>query len=208
MTIDQSTFKLGDGCYFEEKIAKSLIVLHFTAGFSASGAVNYWKMQKNGVSTPYILDRNGLIYQTYDPQYWSYHLGFKGTHAHDKRSIPIEIVNIGPLKLKNGILYCWPNNFTTAYCKESETQFYVKKPYRGFDYFASFTPQQMSVLPELVSSVATTYGISKILPPKEKRGEFDIAEFVGWKGIWDHAACRVDKFDLGPAFDWSILENI
>ena len=211
MKLDTTTLKLPEDCYFQEKLAKNMIVLHFTAGSTAKGAANYWSVSKNKVSAPYLLDTDGTIYQTYDPAMWSYHLGFKGTWAHDKRSVAIEIVNIGPLVRKGDALYCWVNNFGKKYCDISETDKYVDlggTEYRGYSYFASFTKPQMDVLPELVSSITDQFKIQKKLPPKESRGAFDIEAFKGWQGIWDHAACRKDKLDVGPAFDWSLLENL
>jgi N-acetyl-anhydromuramyl-L-alanine amidase AmpD len=142
---------------------------------------------------------------------WSYHLGFKGTWAHDKRSVAIETVNIGPLVRKGDDLYCWPNNFTQKYCNLKDTDKYVdlgQSPYRGYGYFAAFTKKQLEVIPELVSSIADQFKIPKAIPPKELRGAYNIEQFTGWHGIWDHAACRSDKFDIGPAFDWSMLEKI
>lgn len=208
MNIDKTTLALPETCYFKEKRAKSLVLLHYTAGFSAKSSVDFWRQQANKVSTPYIIDTDGVVYQTYDPACWSYHLGFKGTWAHDKRSIAIETANIGPLKLVGDTLYCWPNNYKQAYCKLSDTDKYVKASYRGFDYHAAFTPAQLAVMPQLVGQICDEFNIPKVIPPKESRGKFDLRLFANFNGIIDHAAARSDKTDCGPAFPWEILENI
>lgn len=205
MKIDTTTYQLPTDCYFQEKIAKSLILLHFTAGSSAEGAITFWKSNKNKVSTPFVVNRDGTIYQTFDPVYWSYHLGFKGTWAHDKRSVPIEIVNIGPLVKRGDMLYCWPNGFKTTYCHADETEKYVQSTYRGYDYYAAFPKVQLDSVVSLVDKISKDFGIPKDIPPPEKRGVFDPVFAAGWRGIIDHAAFRSDKYDIGSAFNWSLL---
>lgn len=206
MLIDSQTHKLPQGCYFDQKQKKDLILLHYTAGSTTEGAINFWKGNKNGVSTPYIISPNGTIYETYNPEFWSYHLGVKGTWAHDKRSVAIEMVNFGPLRLKGNTLYAWPANYTQKFCDISETDKYIKSPYRGFDYYAKFPEVQLSALKLLIGNIKDRFGISGDLPPVERRGEFNL-DFSGkWKGIIDHASFRPDKFDIGPAFNWDILK--
>lgn len=208
MKLD-TTRLLPDGCYFKTEQKKDLVVLHFTAGFSSDSAITFWKSNKNGVSTPYIIDLDGTVYQAYDPRYWSYHLGIpKVNHDNDKRSVPIEIVSIGPLKLKGDTLYCWPGNFTKPYCKINETEKYIQATYRGFDHYSKFTAAQNSAIPELVKHVCEQFGIPKVLPPVELRGKFDLGYFSSFKGIAEHANFRFDKYDCGVTLDWSILENV
>lgn len=208
MVIDKTTLVIPGACYIKEKLAKSLVVLHYTAGFSAASSVDFWRRQANKVSTPYIIDTDGLVYQTYDPQYWSYHLGIKGTWAHDRRSVGIEVANIGPLRLRGDTLYCWPKGYKQEYCKVSEADRYIKYPYRGFDYHATFTLAQLKAIPELVSEVCDRFKIPKVIPFKDYRGKFNPSLSAGFNGILDHASFRSDKFDIGPAFPWGILENI
>lgn len=185
------------------------MVLHFTAGFSADSAITFWKSNKNGVSTPYIIDLDGTVYQTYDPRYWSYHLGIpKVSHDNDKRAIAIEIVNIGPLRLKEGKLYCWPNNFGRVFCDESETGKYINSSYRGFDYYARFTDAQAVAIPELVSRTCDAFSIARAIPGDDKRTACEVSWFSNYRGIASHQNFRADKFDIGPAFDWSILEGM
>jgi N-acetyl-anhydromuramyl-L-alanine amidase AmpD len=205
MVIDTKTCRLPEGCYFPKKYPKDLVLIHFTAGSSVDGAINFWKGNKNGVSTPYIIGKDGSVFETYDPEYWSYHLGVKGTWAHDRRSVAIEMVNIGPLRKKGDYLYSWPNAFTQKYCHVDEKDKYVAESYRGFDYYAAFPEIQVQSLKALVGDIKVRFGIKGDLPPKEKRGQFDL-DFAGkCTGVIDHSAFRSDKFDIGPAFNWEVL---
>lgn len=209
MVINTEKYRLPKDKYFQEEHKKDLIVLHFTAGNNASGAFNSWVTSTTRVSTPFIVDLDGTVYQVYDPKYWSYHLGIKGPFAqnwrHDKRSIAIEVVNFGPLKRKEDKLYAWPKEYTTFFCNISEQSKYVAKKYRGFDYYAAFTPQQLTVIPKLVKYLTDTFKINHVIPDTTKREEFDLPFFSEWKGIASHQNYRPDKFDIGPAFNWETL---
>ena len=206
MNINNTTLRLTDGCYFPEKIAKSLVLMHFTAGTTAKGAVDYWKILKNGISAPYVVDTDGTIYETYNPEFWSYHLGFKGTHAHDKRSVAIEVVNPGPLVLTGDTLYFWPKNFKEKYCMASETNRYVNSTlYRGYSHFAAFTKAQMDVIPTLVQNICDRFKIPYEAIEDPLTFQPDYAS--RFNGIVSHSNFRADKYDVGPAFDWSVFSK-
>ncbi len=209
MNIDKTKHRLPAGKFFSENTPKNMIMLHFTAGSTASGAIASWKSQAIKIGTPYILDLDGTVYEVFDPKGWAYHLGVTGkmaqNHKHDKRSVAIEVVNFGPLKLKNGILYSWPNNYNNVFCNITDKDKYVKASYRGFDYFAAFPQVQKDALVELVKKISTDFNIPMTLPPTEKMDQFDLNFFDNWNGIASHQNFRPDKFDMGPAWDWKLL---
>ena len=210
MTINDTKLRLPAGRFFTDVHPKNLIVLHFTAGSTAAGAYQCWLGQKDQVATPYILDVDGTVYQTFDPKLWAYHLGVTGpqaqNHKHDKRSVPIEVVSLGPLKLRGGLLYSWPNNYQTPFCKEEETGKYVQASFRGFDYYAAFTAAQKESLVDLVRKISADFNIPVKLPPPDKIGVFDLTFFDNWTGVASHQNFRADKSDVGPALDWGLLE--
>ena len=203
--------RLPEGKFFAEQDPKNMIMLHFTAGSTTEGAFNEWMTQKIQIGVPYILDLDGTVYEIFDPKCWAYHLGVTGpkaqNHKHDKRSVPIEVVNFGPLKLVNDVLYAWPGNYTTRFCHASDTDRYVKAPYRGFSYFPSFPQAQKDALVELVHSISEVFKIPVMLPPADKRTAFDLDFFDNWAGVASHQNFRPDKFDIGPAFDWGLLNK-
>ena len=204
--IDRNSLRISDKCYFKDRYPKDLIVLHFTAGGSARSSADWWNKTANRVSTPYLVDMDGTIYETYDPENWSYHLGIQkadGNHENDKRSIGIEICNYGPLKLKDGILYNWPKNFSNKHCDISQADRYVRKSFRGFDYYAAFTEFQKVAIGYLVDDLCLRFGIKAVIAPGSKLDECDVPFFSKWKGICTHANFRSDKSDIS----WGVIDK-
>lgn len=82
--------------YNQELSEKNYICLHTTGGHGVNNVINWWKTRNDGngtISTPYIIARDGTIYNLYSPQYWSHHTG-KGAEV-DKQTVGIEIENAG-----------------------------------------------------------------------------------------------------------------
>ena len=200
-------YTLTTDCYHAVEHPKDLIVLHFTAGHSGENAAQWFASQRNRVSTPFVVEHTGTIFQLYDPKYWSFHLGIKGTHAHDRRSIGIEIANIGPLKLKKNVLHSWPRDYSQIYCDLNQTDRYVKASYRGFDYYAVYTAAQMQAVAKLTQWLCEEFKIPYVIPTDTMRTKFDLTYFSTYQGIASHQNFRSDKFDVGPAFDWNIFEQ-
>lgn len=191
--------------YYEEETAKKKIVLHFTMGYLKGDIAT---LIKDHVSVPFIIARNGIIYNLFASKYWSYHLGrgaVGGNTAMSKECIGIEISNIGPLKkIGNNLVTTYRDN--DVYCTISETQHYIKLPqkYRGFEYYASFTSAQYDAIVKLLKFLCAKYNIPKVFANHEKRyNVLTESEFVNYKGIVSHVNCRNDKTDIGPAFDWN-----
>ena len=207
--IDRRTFRLPESQFFRQTQPKDLIVLHFTAGGSARSAFQTWISTPVEVATPYIVDTDGTIYELFDPSCWAYHLGIQGAAAenwrHDRRSIPIEIVNVGPLRKVDSQLCWWPKNFGQRFCALDEKEKFVQIAYRGFDYFAAFPEVQQKAVADLVGWLSAQFNIPLNLPPAAQRGQFNLNFFREWKGVASHQNFRPDKSDLGPAFDWGLL---
>lgn len=220
LAIERAKFRLPASQYFQEEFDKDLIVLHFTAGMSAQSASSAWTSTPVQVATPYVVDPDGTIHEFFDPRYWAYHLGVPGSasdgYRHDRRSIPIEIANVGPLKTDPANpkrLNWWPpanpgtgqSEFRTKWCMLDESDRYLKASYRGYDYFASFPSPQIASVAALVHYLSKQFSIPLELPGKERRGSFDLPFYAKWKGVASHQNFRADKTDIGPAFDWDKL---
>ncbi len=85
---------------------KKIIVIHGTGGGNVSGCINTFT--PTGVSVPFVIDRDGLIYKLYDEKFDHWHAGgnFRDISA---KSIGIELVNWNHLTLKNGKYLTWTN---------------------------------------------------------------------------------------------------
>ncbi len=197
VTINKTRFVLPfEQCNFtREKV--DTVLLHFTAGSTAYGAAATFQTNGKKVHTPYIVDKDGTIYEMYDPEkIWGYHLGVSDL-ATEKRCIGIEIVNEGPLKLKDGKLCWWPKDYSTPYTGEAvETE-----PFRGFTHWAAFPDPQVQAVVALTKELCRRFGIPYLIPNKETRERaHKPAEFP--KGICTHQQFRADKVDIGPAWPW------
>jgi hypothetical protein len=81
------------------------VVWHGTAGRTlhtpssgrpgrATTSIDGWNLDALRVGAPYLVDRDGTIYRTFDDSAWIYHLGIKGTNGrYDKSSVAIEFAN-------------------------------------------------------------------------------------------------------------------
>jgi N-acetyl-anhydromuramyl-L-alanine amidase AmpD len=219
LEIDRKKYRLTLEQYMPEPQKKDLIVLHYTAGSSAAGAYASWttpiKGKQQKIATAYVVDLDGTIYEMFPPTAWAYHLGMKAAEnpqwVHDRRSIGIEIVNPGPLRIdKNDPkrLNWYPLNFGVRWCSLDEKDKYVQSTFRGFDHWASFPDDQAAAVRDLVADLCTRFNISKTTPPADMQTKFDPKHFGSFKGIASHQNFREDKSDIGPAWDWKILDLI
>jgi N-acetyl-anhydromuramyl-L-alanine amidase AmpD len=205
--IDRTSLVLPPAEYYAQEFRKDLIVLHFTAGATARSAVNTWRSNPEHVATAYVVDMDGTIYEVFPPQYWAYHLGIKGGTPLERRSIGIEIANVGPLEQDNNspsVLNWWPKNWRQKYCTREESDRYVEATFRGKRYFASYAGAQLDSVARLVRYLSDRFGVPRRLPSTEARLCCD-PTFAGYKGIATHVNFRPDKWDVGPAFDWDRL---
>ncbi len=88
-----------------------------------------------------------------------------------------------------------------VYCDLTESQYYRKASYRGYNYYATFTDAQYMSLITLLRYLTGRFNIPRRFLPLASRYEThnDIANF---RGIVSHVNFRTDKFDIGLAFDW------
>lgn len=190
--------------YYQEETAKKKILLHFTMGY-LKGDIG--TLTKQHVSVPFVVGRNGIIYNLFASKYWSYHLGpgaIGGNTAMSKECIGIEISNIGPLKkVGNNLVTTYSDQ--DIYCSLAETQYYTRlnTPYRGFEYYATFTAAQYEAIGKLIRFLCAKYNLPKtFIDPAERYKVMTESGFTSFKGIASHVNCRPDKVDIGPAFEW------
>jgi N-acetylmuramoyl-L-alanine amidase len=196
----------GDKSYFyQEETAKKKIVLHFTMGYLKGDIAT---LTKQHVSVPFVIGRNGIIYNLFASKYWSYHLGpgaIGGNTGMSRECIGIEISNIGPLKLLGENLVTTYSD-TDVYCSIAETQYYTKlnTKYRNFEYFATYSPAQYEAISKLLKFLCAKYSLPKNFVNEPERYSIMTEDgFKNYTGIVSHVNCRNDKVDIGPAFDWN-----
>ncbi len=196
----------GDKSFFYQEVtAKKKIVLHYTMGY-LKGDIGTLTQQH--VSVPFVIGRNGVIYNLFASKYWSYHLGpgaRGGNTPMSRESIGIEISNIGPLKMiGNNLVTTYSDS--DIYCTLDEKQYYTKltTKYRGYEFYATYTNAQYEAINQLIKFLCAKYNIPKNFLNEPERYEIMTDEgFTNFTGIASHVNCRNDKTDIGPAFEWN-----
>lgn len=181
--------------YYNSKTDKKAICLHFTVG-NIKGDVGSLTKDGNKVSVNYVVDRQGNIYNLFNDEFWSYHLGSGtvGTNAiMSKQTIGIEISNYGPLKLTaDGILN---DAYGNEYCSLDDKEFYKECTYRGYDYYATMTDKQETAVALLLNYLCEQHNIPKSFKDNPDVLFKDANAAKSFKGIYLHTSVRKDKFD-------------
>src|SRR5690606_20887389 len=68
--------------YIKQVTPKDKIFIHYTvSGPDSKSVIKYWDKNSERVSTAFVIsgrgDEDGKIYESFNPDYWSYHLGVK-----------------------------------------------------------------------------------------------------------------------------------
>lgn len=207
------------GEYYHEKVKKTTITLHHTAGSHRPDyTINGWEKDKDKagnilkVATAYVIGGrsttgnddtwDGIVVEAFPPDCWAHHLGLKHRNnlMLNRCSIAIELTNYGPLKLgKDGQFYNYVNKpvFESMVVK-------LEQPFRGFQYYHAYTEAQIQNLRKLMLELANIHsidlraGIQPFLKQGASGFEINQAALKGLPGVWSHTNMRSDKFDISP----------
>lgn len=197
---------------------KRRVVIHNTAG-NLAGDMPTMSRDDKHISVPFVIARDGTIYQLFPSKFWSGHLGpgigNDGTgNAQDKCTIGIELSNYGYLVERQGNLetiYSRLENDETGkigpadvYCSLADEDAYQKisEPFRGQTYYATHTDAQYESLIVLLRYLTAAWNIPREFLPESTRyvATDDVLDF---RGIVSHINYRKSgKWDIGPAFNW------
>lgn len=197
-----TTLRLSSSRFLQQRFPKDLIVLHHTAGGSARSTFNWWESQASRIATAYIVERDGTIYEVFDPRDWAFHLGIRGTNGSvDKRSIGIEMASEGGLlKHTDGRFYSFDQIKDS--CRFDGGVYDHGAKWRSYRHYAAYTAPQMASVTRLVDHLCDTFSIPRKTPKDHLA--FD-KNLYGFTGIVGHHHVRADKTDLHPGFDWAAL---
>ena len=214
--------------YYAGPTEKSIIILHHTAGAgNARDTIAGWNTRTDKVSTHFVLEKSGNYDQLYDYKAWGNHVGitaapFKRVGAifqnFNKTTIGIEIINIGPLVLREGKLI---NTYDeTAIKKGEKTVAQARKytlgvdasksvdangkeaPYKGYSYWEKFPQAQLLGLEKILRDIIAknpkckiTYNFNDYFPPQ---GTESANAIKGVTGTYTHNSFKQGKVDIGP----------
>jgi hypothetical protein len=200
MKIVQYPLKAGQ--FIDEKTKKTHVVWHGTMGRTAltpykgkpgkaTTSIDTWNDNPDRVGAPWLVDRDGTIYQCMDDGKWIYHLGLSGTNGqYDRVSVGIEFANELVLQ-KSGDKYY-------AFGKVSENTEYTgqtfRQPWRDWEYWAALEEKQIDAGIELTLDICRRHNIQpKFYKPSTT---FDYPGCFNKATIICHSNCRKDKSDL------------
>lgn len=187
--------------YFKQSHRKTQIVLHHTVSSNSQSPVNWWKQTPERVACPFIIDKDGTIYQLFDSSCWAYHIGQGSTTQHNKQTIGIEIVNEGLLTQK--IIGKDKRFFWLDGKQEYLGQVFENASlWRGSRFFASYTKEQYQAVNELLKELCKDFAI-----PNKIATDYEFNKsYFDFNGIVSHHNLRPDKSDVSIAFDFRILK--
>ncbi len=197
-----TNYPLKRGQWYEEATPKKFVVWHGTEGRTrctpASGrpgrattSIDSWNVDASRVGAPYLVDRDGTIYKTFDDSGWIFHLGLAGTKGrYDKSSVAIELANEGPLTLDGDRLHAFgfhtPDTVYTGY--------HVNAEWRNQSYFAELEEAQVDAALELTLDICRRNDIDPVFYYPSTTYDFPRCFQVAT--IVCHSNCRKDKLDL------------
>jgi N-acetyl-anhydromuramyl-L-alanine amidase AmpD len=203
--------QLSDDNYTREITEKTAIVLHHTVGGSAYSTFKYWQEdvpapgaapKRSTVATPFIIDRDGTVFQVHDPHYWSFHLGISDLPRGqmDRRSIGIELASEGALTKKDGKVLAFYNPNTKKGVTARDPYYDHGVEWRGYRYFDEYERAQIDSL------VALCEYLFLVFPTIPRRTPLNHIEFnrkhYKFNGVIGHHQVREDKTDVHPNFPW------
>jgi len=211
--------------FYPAKYTKTKIILHNTVGVLRSDIAALSKKDWH-VSVPYVIARNGTIYELFDPTMWSYHLGkgaIGGNKTNSKSSVAIELSSYGPLNRVKDNLETMYSNVTyvdrngnnkqtgrDVYCTVHEREQFIEVPvpYRGYRYFTGYTDAQLKSLNSLIDYLCERFDIPKQILDENIRYDLfsSSKEAREYTGICSHVNFIGNgKWDIGPEMDWDYL---
>jgi len=200
MNVQQYPLKKGQ--YFADLTTKKFVVWHGTAGRTAhtpvSGrpgkattSIDGWNNNADRVGAPWLVDRDGTVFETFNDSGWIYHLGLKGTKgAYDKQSVAIEFANEGPLDLDGDRLYAFGMNTPNTVYNGP----FITHDWRGFNFFAQLDEPQVDAGIELSLDICKRHKIEPVFYYPSTTYDFPRCFQVAT--IICHSNCRTDKTDL------------
>lgn len=191
-------YKLKNTNYNQEEYEKYQIVIGNTSLLDMNH-YDLWEKRVNGKYkgvAPYTIDLDGVIYEHYDPRYYS---EFLNLNSIDKHIIPITIENEGWLvkDYSNDELLTWCGE---VYRRDGDT---IKKKWRGKTIWAPYSDKQLDSLTSLCDKLMTDFKIDNFVSEHNTK----IKDIEENRGIFYRSNYSLNYLDVSPAFDFDEFKN-
>lgn len=168
-------------------VAVDVVVIHYTAGRGEAETVaNFLKRGGSKVSAHYIIGRDGTLIQSVDLKDAAWHAGksnFMGSNKSvNRRSVGIELCNAG-------------YSHTDRLDEADKFRGRHRNPRSKSGVWEAYTEEQYKVLYCLLAELQKEIPTLKFVTAHEDIRNPDVVPGL-----------RGSKLDVGPAFDWSVLE--
>jgi len=197
MKIDKKTYILGKNNFFNKKSKKKKIVL--VNSFSKDMKFfNGWELRRNKSYkkvTPFTVDRDGTIYEHYNPEYYS---GFMKSESLDKETIPVTIVNQGWLK-KDSLTNKYKDWVGNIYSGDDV----INKEWRGHYMWSPYTKKQMESVGNLVDYLCDKYKIER----NSLSHNVMFEHAPSFKGVLSRSNFSRRYTDISPSFRFEYIDN-
>jgi N-acetyl-anhydromuramyl-L-alanine amidase AmpD len=199
MVIDKKTYKLSDNNYHKQEYTKKQIVIGHT---SRKEMYHYgsWINRHNGKykrTAAYTIDKNGKIYEHYDPKYYSEYVTL---HDMGPFTIPITLSNIGWVQKDsvNDRYYDWLGH--NYILEDSDI---VTKRWRNKEHWVKYSEEQINSLKNLTDKLCDEFEIkNNCIGHTVFNEDVDIYEGITFKSNYYQEAT-----DISPAFDMELFKT-
>ena len=198
MKIDKKTYKIKPVNYYKRKYKKKQIILASSLRAKSNHIKRLSKKEygKTKKWCTYTITREGVIYQHYDPKYYTDFMGIKDI---DKHSISIVLENMG------GIYYDTDSeswlNWAMEVCDEDRK---YEQNWKGNRYWESYPDEQFNATVELCNYLIETYDIERDCIGYNVHNKTGALTF---RGIVTRSNFDTDYNDLNPHFDFKKFLN-
>lgn len=219
---------LSEHSYFRGPTKKEWVFLHHTAGWeNPYRVIDTWDKSPIKIATEFLIggvnavtqanEYNGEIVRAFPQGAYAWHLGIGRNKVHT-HSVGIELNSFGYLteggyykkvEGKKKWVSLKAQCFYTYTGREVHSDQVIKldTPFRGYQYWHTYSPAQLKALKKLLEHIRDTEGIdiTKGLPELiKKKGAHKAFDYVSLShvqenpGLWLHTNLQKGKFDLYP----------
>ena len=198
MLIDTTTYSLSDFNYVPVEFVKSQIILGSTHNNDMKHIIG-WSHRYNGKykkTAPFTIDKNGLVYQHFNPKF---HSKFFRNKQLNLKSIVILLENDGWLLKddKKNEFITWSGNIYSQ-----PTDIFDKR-WRNYNYWAPYSQEQFESALKLVTKLCYDFNI----PLNAISHNTKIDNLADFNGVLYRSNLEKYYTDLNPSWDFELFKQ-